>query len=132
MALIGTSTTITFGTSGWTGEIASVDGPNETREAIDTTHLGTTGNRTFTPATLVDSGEVSLTCWYDPDEPPPIDGAAETITITWPVPSGLSNGATAEFTGFITSVGRTTPLEEKIEGSITIKASGDITFTDAS
>ena len=132
MADLGTGASIVFATSGWTGEIASIEGPNETRESIDTTHLGTTVARTFIPADLIDGGEVSLTAWYDPDEPPPIKGATETITITFPVPSGLSAGATAQFSGFLTAVSRTIPLEEKMESSITIKVTGDITYADAS
>lgn len=129
MALIGTGAEIAFGTTGWTGEIASFDGPNQERASIDTTHLGTTSAMTFTPGTLVNSGEISLTVWYDPDSPPPIAQPPETITITWPLPSGQSTAATSAATGFITSVGRTNPLEEKIEASITIKLSGAITET---
>lgn len=132
MADVGTGTSITFGTSGFDANLLSIDGPSSTRESVETSHMGTTGDHTFMPADLVDRGEVSLTFEFDPDKEPPIDQAAETITITWPVPSGSSNGATWQFTGFMTDYSPGAAIDERMEASATIKISGDINFTDAS
>lgn len=132
MADIGTGTSITFGTSGFTGEIIGVAQSGIERPAIPTSHLGTTSSHTFMPGDLVDEGEVTLEVAYNPNTQPPIRGAAETITITFPVPSGSSNGATAQFSGFCTGWDWNAPLEEKMVANVTIKISGTVTWVDAS
>ena len=126
-ALIGTGATIAFGTSSYSVEVTNCNRP-----AIDTTHLGTTNARTFRPGDLYDGGQVEVDIHYDPDDHPPISGAEETITITFDVPSGLTNGATAQFTGFIIETGIENPLEDKVTGSYTIKVADEITRADAS
>ena len=69
-ARIGTGTTITFGTSGFTAEIVGI--------SIDVTHLATpvagageVGSREKIPGKHVDPGQLKLTCHYDPDTDPP-------------------------------------------------------------
>ena len=128
---VGTGTSITFGTSGFSAALISVDGPSSSREAVETSTMATTNSHTFMPADLVDRGEVSLTFEFDPDLEPPIDQAAETITITWPIPSGLSNGATWVFSGFMTDYNPGASIDERMEASGTLKISGDITVTAA-
>lgn len=118
----GDGTTITFGTSGFTGEIVSISGPNGTRLAIDGTHLGSTNWKAFTASGLVDGGEVSLTVHYDPTITVPVTAAAETITID---PNG--SGATLSFTGFVISFGHNFAIDELMELSMTLKVTGAIT-----
>jgi len=131
MADTGNGTTVTFGTSSFTAAIDSVEWGGMERPAINTSHLGTTSYETFMPGDMVDPGEVTLNIQYDPDAQPPIAGAAETITIRYPTPSGGSAGATHVGTGFVTKF---TPGNAKnnelMMGSVTIKFSGSITFTD--
>lgn len=102
MADTGNGATITFGTTGFTGEIISIGGNEASLEALDTSHLGTTGNMTKAPADLVDQGDFSIEFFFDPDTQPTI-GTVETITVTFPVPSGGLTGATLAGTGFINS-----------------------------
>lgn len=131
MADEGYGVAITFD-SGFFGEINNVEGPSMSREAIDTSHAGTTGGfRTFQPSDLVDHGEVEVTIAFDPDQEPPIDQAAETVTITYPIPSGMSSGATWQFSGFMTGATPTVPFDDKMTMSATLKVSGDITYTPA-
>jgi len=135
MADTGTGTTIAFGTSSYSTEILSISGNDITREDIDVTHMGSTNYREFIPGDLVDGGTIEMEILLDPDDQPPIAGAAETITITFPIPSGSSNGATLAFTGYINAWSWTAPLEETMSGTITIKIDGKGTepnWTDAS
>lgn len=129
---IGTGASITFGTSSWTANLTAINGEPLTREAISTTHLGTTTAHTFTPADLFDPGGVQMDFQFDPDDYPPIDQAAETITVTFPLSSGGSSAATWAATGFMTNFEYGVPLEELMTGSATVKFSGDITDTDES
>ena len=122
--LVGTGTTITFGTSGFSANIMSVDGPGITREAIETTHMGTTTAKTFIPADLIDGGEMSFTMQFDGALDPPTDAAAETITIDW---GGAGTGEKWTFSGFMTGFNPSSPLEELMTASATLKVTGDVT-----
>lgn len=130
----GTGTTIAFGTSGFTAEIMSVNGNDISREDIETTHMGTTNYKTFIPGDLVDGGTLEVEFSLDPDDQPPVTAAAETITVTFPVPSGLSSGATYVFSGYVNSWSFTDAKEELMTGSMTIKVDGNTepVWTDAS
>lgn len=105
MADTGNSATITFGTSGFTANFHSVEVGEETRPVIDTSHLGTTNYETSMPGDLRTTPEITATFEFDPNTQPPISAAAEVITLTFPVPSGSSSGATLAGTGFVTSFG---------------------------
>ena len=125
-------TTIVFGTTGWTALITGVNQDGISRAELDTSHHGTTnGWKTFIPSDLKDAGVVSLEFHFNPDDAPPIDQAAETITITFPVPSGLTNGATFACNGFMNNFTFGTPFEELLVGTSTLKLSGEPTWADA-
>lgn len=133
---IGTGTTIGFGTSGFSLELLDVDGPGLSREFVETSHMGTAapgagqmGNKTFLPKRQVDPGELTFECHLDPDVIPPIHAAAETITITFPLPAGGATAATWACSGFITSYEPSDPMEDKMTVSITVKLTGPITVT---
>ena len=87
---VGTATTIAFGTSSFTAEVKSLNGSDVTREDVDVTHMGSTSYMEFQPAELADAGAIEMEIHFDPDSQPPILGAAETITITFPLPAGQS------------------------------------------
>lgn len=126
---VGTGSSITFGTSSFDGEVLSISANGMTRPVIDTTHMETEDARTKMPGDLVDSGDVTVEIQFDPNNPPPIDAAPETITITFPVATGDLSGATLAGTGFISSTNWTAPLEDKMVGSYTITWSGEATYT---
>ena len=132
MALEGSGATITFGTSGGTYNCTSIQGSGIAREALETTHLGTTGGyKTYIPAAKQDPGEINITFRYDPNVQPPI-AAAETITITYPVPTGMNVGATEASSGFVSSwEAPNLELDSIADATMTIKRTGVITFTDA-
>lgn len=102
MADTGNTATISFGTSGFTANVHVIGGMDFTRPSIPTSHLGTTNFESVIPGDLIELGEFENEFEFDPDEQPPISAVAETITITFPVPTGMSNGATLAGSGFLT------------------------------
>jgi hypothetical protein len=129
---LGTGASVTFGTSGFTANYTELRLPGMSRPVIKTSHLGTTTADTFTPGDLVDFGEFEMDLQWDPDDFPPIDQVAETITLTFPLSSGGSTAAKFQFTGFAHNFSGAVPHEELMTGSLTVKISGDITDTDES
>ena len=136
---IGTGTTITFATSGFTAEvIETIDWTTITRGAVDTTHMTSTqastgnfGGRTFMPTKLADPGTINLMVHFRPDTNVPIHGAAETITVTFPLVSGDATAAYWYGTGFITEMGPSVPLEDRMTNRLSLKFSGLVTMVDA-
>lgn len=127
---VGAGTTLTF-SSGFAAEILSVELGGITREPVETTHSGTTTGKTYIPSAYYDNGELTVELNFDPDDEPPISSAAETVTVTCPIPSGGSTGATIAGSGFMTAFSASIPIEDRMTASFTIKFSGDLTWTDA-
>lgn len=100
----GNLASITFGTSGFTASLTSIKPGAIKRPRINTSHLSTTSasGEQYIPGDLPDYDESEIEGQYNPNDQPPFNGAAETITITFPVPSGLSTGATLAGSGFVT------------------------------
>lgn len=126
MADIGTGASLTLGTSGTTFEILSISGNDASVPVIDTTHLGSTTQRSKMTGELIDHGTVDVEILFDPDDPPPL-GVTETITVTFPLPSGQSTAADYSGSASITSRNWTVPLEDRMTGSFTITWLGAIT-----
>lgn len=123
-ATLGTGTTLAFGTSTFSVEITDVQWGDQTREAINSSHLGTTNDHTFIPASLVDHGEVSFTYHYDgtDDVDALIAAAAETVTITDP-----STSTSNAFSAFCVGHRRSYNMEDKMTGEVRLKVTGAIT-----
>lgn len=133
MADVGTGLTIVFGTSGFSAEITGVNGNAISRESFKTSHMGTTGGHTKRFGDLVDPGVIDLEFQFDPDEQPPITADPEQITITFPIPSGSSNGATLVGTGGIKEWSWGAELEGLMTASAQIEWTGGLpVWTDAS
>ncbi len=130
---VGTGTTISFGTSGFNAYILEEGGPGLSRVSVETTHMGTTGGKTFRPGDLYDGGELSLTVAFDPSISPPMLAGEqpETITVTWPIPAALTTGAIWSFSGFMTAYNPTAPIEDKMTATVTIKITGNVSLTPA-
>lgn len=128
MADVTTGASITF-SSGFFAEITNIGHSGINRGSVDVTHMGTTDAREFMPTDLYDAGELSVELQFDPDSSPPIDQAAETVTVTFPTPSGGVSGATWAADGFMTDFEYTGPLEDKMTATATIKFTGTITYT---
>lgn len=121
---IGTGIVITFST-GFLAEILDVSPPGASRESIQTSHMGTTSAHTFTPADLVDWGELIVEMAFDPSTAVPMNSVAEAITITFPD----SGAAVWTFQGFMTGFEPSAPLEDRMTATATIKVTGAVVVT---
>lgn len=102
MALTTKGITIAFGTSSFTANVHSMTPEGFTRPVIGSSYFAQSGAYALKiPGTLVDAQSIEFEIEFDPDDEPPITAAAETLTITFPVPTGKSTGATLAGTGFI-------------------------------
>lgn len=99
----GNTATIAFGTSSFVGNYTRIGGTEQTREALEDTVLATTSRKSYCPDDLVEPGEFECELLWNPSYSvfPPISGAVETITITYPVKAGQSAGGTLAGTGFL-------------------------------
>ena len=132
---IGTGATIAFTTTAKTFKVRSIKQSGIKRDAIDTTHLGTTTAKTFMPSDLIDGGEIEVELLWEPGAigtRPSYAGATETVTITFPMHSGGSVAAAVSFSGFVMDVGFDVPLEDLMISTFKIKVTGDLTWTAAS
>lgn len=120
---------ITFGSS-FLGLIRSASWSGIEREFLDTTHMTTTeGAATFIPSDIENYGELTVELLADPDDAPPITGALETVTVTFPIPAGGSTAATWACSGALRSYEITAPHDDLMTATAVIKFSGKITFT---
>ena len=79
-------TVITWDSS-FFAQITSVSWSGMERASIETTHMGTTGAKTFAPDDLYDAGGVDVELLFDPTLSPSLDSAGTaTVTVNW---SGL-------------------------------------------
>jgi hypothetical protein len=124
--LNGQGTTVAFATSKFAANKVRLSAPNPSRKAIPSSHLATTDWETFEPGDLVNPGEFRMDFEFDPGTTPPIDQAAEVITVT------AKDGSTMVFTGFMTNYGGEISMDDKMTGSATVKISGEIVYTAAS
>jgi len=125
---IGDGTTIEFGTSSFAAYVDSIRWSGQGREEIDMSHIGTTEGMPFLPSDMYDPGTLQLELHHDPDVTPPLAGANETITITFPLRGG-SSAATFACTGNVQNYEFSAAKREKISASMTVKLSGTPTFT---
>ena len=127
---------ITFN-SGFCAAIINVDDGDYSRPAHDTTNDATPLNtlhawRTKIPSKLIDPGELKITLLYDPNKRPPIDAAAETITVTLPLPIGGNSAATISGSGFLSKAGQKIPHDNLMMQDVVLTKSGLWTFTAGS
>ncbi len=120
--------------TGFCAAITHVDDGEQDRPALDTTNDATPLNslhayRTKIPSKLIDPGELKITLLYNPNLRPPIDAAAETITITLPLPIGGNTPATIAGTGFMTKAGTKIPHDGLMMQDVVLTKSGFWTYT---
>jgi hypothetical protein len=97
----GTGATITYGSSGFTAEVVSIKRSPRKFEKLDTTYLGTTGQKTYLRSLLADPGELDLEVHYNPDIRYPETTTSETFTITFPVIGTNGTPSTDASSGFV-------------------------------
>jgi hypothetical protein len=124
----GHGSTVTFGTSGFSAKIISIDGPEPSRESLDETYMDTEDAKEFDPANLYDGGTLTIKVRHGVTVEPPIittDAPEnETITITW----GLT-GDTWAFSGHCTKYKPSASIGQRMEADMDVKVSGVITIS---
>ncbi len=124
MAVIGTGAAVTY-QSGLFAEILSLEWTGITRDVYETTHMGTTGGKTYGDGNLYDPGELSVELAFDNPDGGWITAMLanpETTTVT------VSNGNTWAASGFMSEFEWSAPLEDRMVATATIKLSGGITL----
>jgi len=130
----GATLTLTYGTSTTTvGNIISIGGPDISRDAIDKSTMDSTNKwREFMPA-MLDAGELTMEVNYDGTAEGTANGlntlfsstlAPFTATLT------LNGGSIWECACEMTALGHAIPLDDKVTQSITLKLTGEPTYTD--
>lgn len=131
----GTGATLTFGTSALAYQILSVEHGGITRPSIPVSHLGTSGGEEFIPGDNYNPGELDVEYLFRPDDDDlatqiPISLAAETVTFTFPTRAATSAAKVAG-SAFCTDWSYGAPYEDRMVGRMTLKFSGDLTYTNA-
>lgn len=138
--IIGNGTTIAFATSLWTGKVKTITPSGGARESLDVTHLATVaadpnagerGSKEFIPAGNSDPGELRVEFFLDPDDPPPLDGPKETVTVTFPLPDGMATAPKWVGQGFATSFETAIEVDGVVMGTLVVKLSGKQVVTPA-
>lgn len=102
---VGTGTTFTLSTSTtFVPHLRGIKLSPETVAALDATYMGTTGYREMIQGDLKTPGQITLDADFNPSLASPLGTAAQTGTLTLPIPPGGSAGATIVGTGFFISV----------------------------
>lgn len=130
----GNGATVAFGTTGFTARYTGLGQIEQEVPDINKSALITTEFEEYMPGDLAEPGEFECEFQYDPNEQPTLR-TVETITVTYPVPAGLTNGATLSGSGYVKK--RRLPElknNQLMLGALTVKWDGVTgpTFTDAS
>lgn len=128
----GHGASIAFTTSAFVASFRSIGSFEMSRPDIDTSHLGSTTYRSFTPGDLIDAGEFQCEFLYNADTPPPYSAIPETITISLPFSNGASTTkAQIAGSGYISKWSSPELATDVLQlSTMTIKWAGGPTFTD--
>ena len=125
----GTGTTAAAATSAFQTGVTFIDfNFDMSRGAVDFTHMGTTGGKSFEPEDLPDWGTVTFTCDLDSEQFNATGGhllavAAETWTFTFPDTETVSG------TMFCTNISFGSQINTRMQATVTLKVSGALTFS---
>ena len=130
----GNGTTIAFGTSAIALSVLDISwGGIGAREKIEVSDLSSTTYREYIMTKLLDGGELTLECNYDPDIDPEtaLTTGSETITITHPIrTSGNTTAGTWACPGAMANYDMSVITnDDKPTVSVTVSVLGAITIT---
>ena len=125
-AQIGHGTTITFA-SGLFANIIDLDWSGISRAAVDSSHMGTTGGKTFVAGATYNPGSLSATIQLDDSTASLSTHAIGVLMVAAAEACTVDFGSAAySGTAFATDMGYATADEDIITQPITLKFSGDI------
>lgn len=128
----GAKATMTFVGSGWTGRFRVIGGFRRFRAIVEDTGLGDAQEKAC-PGYVIRHDPIEVQLYWDQDNPPPIESAAEDIIFKFPPRTGQTNGAKITGKGFISE--STTPEmdnETEMVGTFSLKFSDALALTDGS
>lgn len=121
---------VTIAVAGFTANVTEITFPWGSRDAVDTSHLGTVDFKSFMPGALVDPGEIEVTYQYDgaTANGPPITATAATVTVVVPAPPGSTTTNTLTYSAFVQDAGGISVTNDDLmEGTMTLKVTGAYT-----
>lgn len=114
------------------GEIISISGPEQSLDTVDATNMDSASSTREYIAGLIDSGEVSFEMNFLPATATQTNvrddltnRTLRNFQIIWPD----TGNTQVDFAAFVTSVSRSTPLDDRMTASITLKISGVLTWS---
>jgi len=112
-------------------EVNSISGPNRTRDTIDVTTLDSTGGYREFIGGFRDGGEVVLDMNYTRNGFDLLNTDFENNTTAQSYVLVMPDTGNTEFafSGWVTAISKSIPLDDKITMSVTIKIDGQITET---
>lgn len=116
---IGTGATITFGTSGFTGELTSVEHSGINRASILANHMGSTTARKI-PGDIVDWGQLRVSFNFKGNQRPIIAAVEEQVDILLP------EGTTWSANCFMVDFEWSAPIEDVMTSECTLEINGDL------
>jgi hypothetical protein len=132
IALEGTGASIAFANSSFTSDLISLTLPEKAREVIETTHLGTTGAKTYKPAKLKNIGTMSAEFDHNPEAVDLTSKDPEQITISYPLQAGQTTPTKLVFNGFVTQQGgEEFKVDARMTTKVTIQVNGDVNVVAA-
>lgn len=133
IALEGTGTSIWFSRTGFRADLISLQLPERTREAIETTHLASTKTKSFKPGILVDPGQVTVEFDHNPAAVKLINAAPEWITIVYPLVPGQRTSTRIGFNAFCVSEGgEEFTVGSRLTTKMTFQVTSDYSITPGS
>jgi hypothetical protein len=112
------------------GEIVDINGPNMSRNTIDTTHLGVTNGYSTFIAGLRDPGQVTFTINYDRTAYDDLKADFESdILQSYAITLPDDDNTAFMFDGLVTELPLTIPANDRVTGNITIQVSGEVTIS---
>ncbi len=114
------------------GNIISIGGPELGRDSLDVSTMDSTAKfREFIPG-MIDAGEITMEINYDGTAAGTGNmlSAQMTATTSSIIVSIGADSSTWTCNGFMTGLGHAIPFDDKITQSVTIKLTGQPTYTD--
>jgi predicted secreted protein len=111
-------------------EVNSIDGPNKSRETIDVTSLDSTGGYREFIASFRDAGEVTLEMNFTRDGYVDMNDDFESESaVDYQIVLPDTGSTTLDFSAFVTNLGSSIPLDDKVTASVTLKITGRVILT---
>jgi predicted secreted protein len=111
-------------------EINSIDGPNKSRSTIDVTSLDSDGGYKEFITSFRDAGEIQLDMNFTPDGFNALNDDFESEELVdYRIVLPNTAETTFDFSGIVTSLGMSVPMEDKVTTKVTIKISGPVALT---